>query len=55
MLTKKMSAKEVKHNREQCSVVTVVRATSVVAIWEHEGRKLKRESPADLRSACFLI
>ena len=29
-----MAAKEVKHNQEQCSVVTVVRATGVVAIWE---------------------
>ena len=50
-----MAAKEVKHNREQCSVVTIVRATSAVAIWEHGGRKLKRGSAANLRSACFLI
>ena len=50
-----MAAKEVKHNREQCSVVPVVRATSVLAMWEHGGRKLKRGSAANLRSACFLI
>ena len=30
-----MASKEVKHNREQCSVVVVVRATIAVAIWEH--------------------
>ncbi|KAH9724853.1 hypothetical protein KPL70_007635 [Citrus sinensis] len=36
-----MVAKEVKYNQEQCSVVTIVRATSAVAIWEHGGRKLK--------------
>ena len=29
---KKMAAKGVKHNREQCIVVIVVRATSTVAI-----------------------
>ena len=52
---KKMAAKEVKHNMEQCSVVAVVRATIVVAIREHWGRKLKRESTAKLRSECFLI
>ena len=51
----KMAAKEVKYNREQCSVVADVRATSAVAIWEHGGRKLKRGSAADLWSACFLI
>ena len=45
---KKMATKEVKHNREQCSVVAVVRATSTVAIWEHWGRKLKCGSAAEL-------
>ena len=50
-----MAAKEVKHNREQCNAATIVRATSVVAIWEHGGRKLKRGSAAKLQFACFLI
>ena len=43
-----MAAKEVKHNREQCSVVAAVRATSAIAIWEHRRRKLKHGSDADL-------
>ena len=30
-----MAAKEVKHNREQCSVIVVVRATIAVAVLEH--------------------
>ena len=34
-----MAAKEVKHNREQCSVVAVVRATNDVAIWEQMREK----------------
>ena len=32
---KKMAAKEVKHNREQYSVVAIVRVTIAVAIGEH--------------------
>ena len=52
---KKMAAKKVKYNREQCSVAAIVRATSAIAIWEHWERKLKRGSAAKLQSACFLI
>ena len=50
-----MATKEVKQNLEQYSVIVVAGATIAVAIWEHGGRKLKRGSAANLRSACFLI
>ena len=35
-----MATKEVKNNRELCSVIAVTRATIVVAILEYGGRKL---------------
>ena len=35
-----MATKEVKHSREQCSVIDVAEVTIVVAILEHQGRKL---------------
>ena len=50
-----MATKEVKHNREYCSVVADVRATSDVAIWQQCGRKLRRGSVAESRFACFVI
>ena len=35
-----MAIKEVKHNREQCSVTAVAGETIAVAILEQRGRKL---------------
>ena len=44
-----MVTKDVKHNREQYSVIAVAGATIGVAILEHRGRKLSSE----LRFAVF--
>ena len=37
---KNMATKEVKHNREQCSIIAITEATIAVAILEHRRRKL---------------